>query len=135
MTTDTERDVDHHDPTLCDECNNTGYVIQYIDGGRLIARVPCGCPQSEEPETQDDDLPKPTDWWVKQKSWAKEVVMTYSSSVFTDITISLQRSVREWFKIRNTGDDAGVKQYCRQRCREYMLALRQHRRADRREWL
>jgi hypothetical protein len=134
--TDTDnivRDVDQHDPTWCDECSNTGYVTQYIDGGRLIAQVPCGCPQTEETES-DDDLPKPTDWWVVQKSWAKEIKVTYSRSVLIDIGVALIDGIQKWFKERHRYD-AEWAAYSRQRCREYMLAYRQHNRGDRREWL
>jgi hypothetical protein len=129
-------DRDTHDPTFCEECNNSGYVTQYIDGGRLIARVPCGCPQTEEPESiEDEELPKPTDWWVQQRSWEKEMRITYSRSVSIDIGVALLDSIKKWFKERHTKLGPTWSAYCRQRCREYMLAYRQHHRLDRREYL
>jgi hypothetical protein len=133
---DTERDIDTHDPTYCEECANTGYVTQYIDGGRLIAQIPCGCPQTEDEENDDhDDLPKPSDWWVAKKSWDKNMTITYSSTVACDIGVALLDAIQKWFKLRNKCATSFMQTYCRQRCREYILAYRQHHRLDRREYL
>jgi len=135
--TQLDEDRDTHDPTFCETCRNSGYVTQYIDGGRLIAQVPCGCPQTEEPEVlNDDELPKPTDWWVEQESWAKQVRITYSRSVMIDISVALLDGIKKWFNMRNVDRiDTKWSAYCRQRCREYMLAYRQHSMTERREYL
>jgi hypothetical protein len=133
MIQELENDRDTHDPTYCETCGNSGYVTQYIDGGRLIARIPCGCPQTTEEES-NDDLPDAKEWWIEQKSWEKQLKMTYSIQVHTDISIALISAVQTWFRRRNEGGGCFAS-YCRQRCREYMLALRQHRNLSRREYL
>jgi hypothetical protein len=133
IDTDIERDIDTHDPTVCENCGNSGYVTQYIDQGRLIARVPCGCEQTQERDIEED-LHEPIEWWVAQKSWAKELKMTYSISVHTDITLALLAQINGWFKRRNYAG-ANYAAYCRQRVREYVLAVRQHRDKTRWEWI
>lgn len=123
--TDIQRDVDHHDPTWCCECNNTGYATEYIDGGRLIAQVPCGCPQTEETDETDDFMENANAWWTTEGWWKEEVRLTLSSKVHVEIICALRERLRHWWKDRNYRHLESHRIYARKRISEIVLALRQ----------
>lgn len=146
MIQEIENDHDTHDPTVCRTCGNSGYVIQYIDGGRLVANVPCGCEQTTQDETdEDNNEAQPTDWWTAQGYWSEDVSIVLSKAVLADTLVALQAGLRHWRNFASINDrDTRVlsyeerkpyRAYARQRCREYILCLRQFRNPNRRTYL
>ena len=118
------------DPTLCTDCNNTGFVVEHIDGGRLVAEVPCGCPQSEASE--EDEAEEINVWrncpehMRPNTKGEREVRVELTISAWVEVIFALRRYINQEMKDRRNLDahSAGAR-LCRKGIVQAVRALKQ----------